>query len=538
MILYYALTTYHIQCCVVHKMTRKPNEKAVLLLSDIHKNSVAFLQRYKNSGIFDDVLLLEESRVNANVRRNSAKHRSKRRILHTACRQIKSALPVNPAQMDEVYLCPDHFPFGWYIITSKIKYHCFEEGCGVLSDNAFMLSNLKRNQAQYELMDVLGYFGANESAVEILADTQRQLEGYENDKMVDFSVERILKSLDENQLSAVLGFFGVDGKIGKSSDDISLILTQHMANLGIMPLEKQHLLYCLLADYFLENTYIAIKPHPDDIAGRYEEIFHGEAAVLPFAMPSELLPYCISGNIKTAIAANSTAVKSLDNICSRTICFDNRILTDFEDIHRLYCTLEIIKAIRQTAAQKESFTTNADELMLNELSKTENLDVSFEYSPDLPKQSGLSVISDNITEVCSYEEIYEYLNELTPEQAVIFLNEKSKYVFFDSIHTQVFKYLRPVFIGLKSDQGEQEQRVYVYSKNADILKGVENIKVNKELKYTGVSVDIHSISAEEREKIKLLEGVLEATEERLKEYIKNKKELDEKIAELEKRGRK
>lgn len=171
MILYYALTTYHIQCCVLHKLTKKQDESAILLLSDIHKNSVVFLERYKNSGIFDDVMLLAEAEVNANVRRNSAKHRSKRSILRTACRQIKAVLPINLSQIDEFYLRPDHFPFGWYIISNKIKYHCFEEGCGVLSDNEFMLSNLRRNKAQYELMDVLGYFGNNESAVEILADT-------------------------------------------------------------------------------------------------------------------------------------------------------------------------------------------------------------------------------------------------------------------------------------------------------------------------------------------------------------------------------
>lgn len=73
MILYYALTTYHIQCCVLHKLTRRPDEKAVLLLSDIHKNSVAFLNRYSESGIFDEVYLLEESAINAEIRRRGSK---------------------------------------------------------------------------------------------------------------------------------------------------------------------------------------------------------------------------------------------------------------------------------------------------------------------------------------------------------------------------------------------------------------------------------------------------------------------------------
>ena len=62
----------------------------------------------------------------------------------------------------------------------------------------------------------------------------------------------------------------------------------------------------LFADYFLENTHIAIKPHPDDIAGRYKDIFGNSCTVLPFAMPSELLPYVFDGRVKTAIAAYST----------------------------------------------------------------------------------------------------------------------------------------------------------------------------------------------------------------------------------------
>ena len=78
MILYYALTTYHIQCCVLHRLTRKKDDTAVLLLSDIHKNSVAFLDRYKNSGIFDDVLLLKESEVNANIKKNEQDRKSTR----------------------------------------------------------------------------------------------------------------------------------------------------------------------------------------------------------------------------------------------------------------------------------------------------------------------------------------------------------------------------------------------------------------------------------------------------------------------------
>lgn len=138
-----------------------------------------------------------------------------------------------------------------------------------------------------------------------------------------------------------------------------------MANLGIMPLCDQHRLYELFTDYFLENTHIAIKPHPDDIAGRYKDIFGNSCTVLPFAMPSELLPYVFDGRVKTAIAAYSTAVKNLGNFCDRMICFDNRIMDDFRHIHRYYAAVKLAKYL----GKNDSIVTNGNELLLEELAK-------------------------------------------------------------------------------------------------------------------------------------------------------------------------
>lgn len=523
MILYYALTTYHIQCCVLHKLTKKPDEKAVLLLSDIHKNSVAFLSRYRESGIFDEVFLLEESAVNSAARQNEAKHRSKRYILNSACRAIKKILPVDVEKMDEVYLCPDHFPFGWYIIKNKIKYHCFEEGCGVLSDNEFMLSNMKRNKAQYKLMDVLGYFGNNDSAVEILADELCQKDGYFNSKMTDFSVTRILKAMPDEQRKRVLAFFGVNRTVGKDGAKISLILTQHMANLGIMSLEDQHLLYTLFADYFLEGTHIAIKPHPDDIAGCYNEIFGDDATVLPFAMPSELLPYTLGGKLKTAIAAYSTAVKTLGSYSDRIICFDNRIMSDFRHLNRYYAALMLMSALY---GGKDKIKTNANEMLFKELSKSENLYLKFEQDNELCNLENATVISDNLPETRNVENICNYLISKQKSEFIIFLNEQNKHVYFDGVHTEVFKNMRPIFIDISDKNGNTTNEViYLYSNDKKILSAAEKLHQKKELKYTGVTIDIHSISQSDREKIRMLEGVLEATEARLKEYIAEKNSL-------------
>ena len=66
-------------------------------------------------------------------------------------------------------------------------------------------------------MNTLGYFGENDSCVEILADAQAQAEGFTHPKMTDFSAKRILENLDEHTLDKVQRYsssaeFGVIGR--------------------------------------------------------------------------------------------------------------------------------------------------------------------------------------------------------------------------------------------------------------------------------------------------------------------------------------
>jgi hypothetical protein len=256
-------------------MTINKSEKAILILSDIHKNSVTFAKRYQNSNVFDDVIILNELSVLSYQRILERKKVPTSTILSKCCKKVDKILSSMSISLkgQQLYLCPDHFPFGWYVISKRLFYSCFEEGCGVLSNPDFAISNMKRNLTQYKLFFTLGCFGENQYAKEIFADKQLQKEGYENPKMKDFSVENTLKKLNDEQIKTVLDFFGCEG-IVKLSENSSLLLTQHMANLGLMTLDEQHLFYKYFADYFLpSNSQLIIKPHPDDIAGMYEYIF-------------------------------------------------------------------------------------------------------------------------------------------------------------------------------------------------------------------------------------------------------------------------
>ncbi len=522
--IYYALTTYHVLCCVLHKMAVAPHEKAVLLLSNIHKNSVAYVSRYRDSGIFDRVVLLDELSVLGHQKYLERKKLPTKLILSNCCRRMETVLKEEGISLkkEELYLCPDHFLFGWYVIHNRMPYHCFEEGSGVLSDREFALNNMKRNRTQYQLCFSLGCFGDNHYAVEVLADRGKQKPGYENEKMTDFSVDHILAAMEPQERERVLRFFGGEEKI-QLRENSSLLLTQHMANLGLMSLEDQHRLYTLFADYlFAPGSQLVIKPHPDDIAGTYRAVFGETVTILPFAMPSELMKYCLEGRFQKAAAAYSTSVRSMSYIADETLCFDNRILKDWKYIPLYDAAVRFLQAVGITSA-----ITNGDEGLMQELSCMNGKEIEFQLQQELLKEQENftkweeAVVFSDLTEEEPLERAAKTAAFLqkTRAKVVIFCQEKNEYPFFDGENRDVFRWVRPITLRA----GGKVREIYIYTKEQAIMETAEKFQQKKELPYTGVTIEMSGIAVSEQEKIRVLEGVLAATEKRLNSYIEERK---------------
>lgn len=526
--LYYALTTYHVLCCVLHKMTVHPKEEAVLVLSDIHRNSAAFAQRYRESGIFSRVVILQEAAVLEHQKYLERKKLPVKMILRASCRRMEDTLKGEGLSLkgQDLYLCPDHFPFGWYVIKNRLPYHCFEEGSGVLSDRDFALNNMKRNKTQYHLCFALGCFGDNDLATEVLADKEKQKPGYTNPKMTDFSVDRILREMSEEERRRVLSFFGAGETVSLRENSV-LLLTQHMANLGLMTLPEQHRLYTLFADYlFPKGSQLVIKPHPDDIAGTYHRVFGEDTVVLPFAMPSELMAYCIRGRFQKAAAAYSTSVRSMGHIADETLCFDSRILQDWRYLPLYNCAVRFLQAAGIQEAE-----TDGDEGLLQELSRCSGKEIAFSHPEELHLSAQALVISDLAgadengeapDPIQRAEEISSLLSR-GKFRVVVFCQEQEAYSFFTGRNQEIFQYVRPITLRM----GAETRQITVYTKEREIMEIAEKFHQVKELPYTGVTVEMDGISRSEAEKIRLLEGVLAATEKRLNSYIEAGKKGNE-----------
>ncbi|HIW14572.1 MAG TPA: hypothetical protein H9691_03890 [Firmicutes bacterium] len=511
--IYYALTTYHVLCCVLHRLSFLPKEEeSVLVLSDIHRNSVAFLNRYRESGIFSRIVLLPESDVMATAKYLERKKMPTGFIYKKCCRDMGALLKNERLSLagQDLALCPDHFPFGWYVRRHRYPYHCMEEGCGVLSDRAFALSNMQRNKTQAKLFTRLGCFGDNDCAIELLGDRDHQQPGYNDPRLTDFSVAKLLKALPAGTLQKVLAFFGVEETFSLAPHSV-LLLTQHLANLGLMPLPDQHRFYTLFADLLLPKGPLMIKPHPDDIAGTYHAAFHTPVQVLPFAMPSELLPYCVKGTFSLAAAAYSTSVRTLSNVAQDTLCFDDRILKNWRYLPQYAAAARFLKAAGFPRA-----VTDGDEGVLSQVCRLQGASTTITRDENLLGAD--VVIFSDLNESRTPKQTAAFLRQ-HPVRCAIFLQETEQHAYFDGENRDIFPYVRPIPLQI----GDEQKVITVVSKEDILMKTAENLNETIELPHTGLTIDLQGIARAERDKIRVLEGVLAATEKRLNDYISEDK---------------
>ena len=68
--------------------------------------------------------------------------------------------------------------------------------------------------------------------------------------------------------------------------------------------------------------------------------------------------------------------------------------------------------------------------------------------------------------------------------------------------------------------------IYIYSKNKEVMKLIDEINIEKNLQHTGISINKMNLTPEQ-ERIKILEGILAATERRLLYYIEKEKQVNE-----------
>ena len=119
------------------------------------------------------------------------------------------------------------------------------------------------------------------------------------------------------------------------------------------------------------------------------------------------------------------------------------------------------------------------------------------------------------------------------EEVRIFLNTDGSCWFLEQSRAEEWEYFLPVVIRKERLREEdhyddpQEETIYIYTKNKEIRAMAERFTESKRLEHVGSLLRAEALT-DERRQIKVLEGILEATEKRMLYYKKRCRELEEK----------
>lgn len=524
MILYQALSSYQILECILHRRFFYPEEKAVLLLGTYIKERMPDYGRIRELGFFDEIFLF----------RYGGYQGGEEQIAKDVEEELSKTLPYQLSEFERILIAGIHTYLQVYLIRKQITFEMFEDGSGALS-RPEVLAEIHQKSApgRYRILEKYGLYDHSQPLItRKYADFAAQREGFQDEKAVDFSIKEYLGRLESGEKEKLRSLFHVPS-LGTLSRSV-LLLTQQFANLGQLSFDEQVLIYQNLFDYFLEEEQVLIKPHPDDIL-YYHRLF-SKAAVLREPFPSELLPLAFERLPQTVATISSTGVNQIRGDFQEALCFNALYEKSFHANHRYALGLALMEGLQVTKIAQ----AGCNEVQLRNFAKRckgemEILDVG-EDPKDDAKLEGSVLFWDD----WSQKEAPFWMADQGKVRGILFLNSnrcfqmydlkdgirRAKERFFDLIPVKVVKRKAASdWISLCADyrDTEEEDILYFYSREERMRKMAAEFEYQKTLPRTGAEISIERMGEDEI-RIRMLEGILEATEQRLLEYIRKEEE--------------
>ncbi|MGB3259840.1 hypothetical protein [Paenisporosarcina sp.] len=487
MILYHAVTMQQLLHCIIDKELIHKEQVCYIILSDLIKEEFSL---HLEGLFFEKVFMINTHHFFNDIETNFLNS-------NELVGKFLNENRINPHEFSEIIVAsPDSF-FGMYLAKNEINFTILE-------------SELKSSPEYKEVNE------GNCLITRKMCNLDNQVES--------------MRKMDCSHLEEVLVLFGIDQKI-EIEKDSTILLTQSPTT--IIPFEEQKNLYQLVVDYFVpeSDTKLVILPHPDDLM--FYNCLFPQATVITNKFPSELIPFVFNERPQTVMSISPTTAKNIMGYFENHIKFSNDFERYFHITHRYYCALRLISMIH---ADYEIYEINSDKLLLkNLLNFSENqFDrniLSVNTMNEIPSKS-IVIIDDFIRETFSEsKDLCNFLKSIDSDSIVIFINSNKKYLFYDYPDKEIFKSTVPVEIHHISTIDETDQyseTFFVYSKRKDTRNMINQQEFEKSLRSSKKIIKVNALS-EDQLRIKLLEGILEATEKRLEHYIKMESELREKL---------
>lgn len=512
MVLYHITTTYHLLCAMV--FSRKEKEKTVALCSTWIREK--FPQADKLKQFFDDIIFADFNyRFFHNDKKNA---------------RYFIGLIGDPKQYTRIYAWGVQFSFGFFLNYRHIPYIYCEEAAGMIS-RPYVLRNIEKNiliKSKFvKQCEAYGaYDGSGDNVQKKMCNISAQEKGFNVDeKFIDFNVISELQALSTRDREKILSFFNPPRGL-RIQENATLLLTQHFTNLGITSFEGQVLLYQTAVDYFFSEDTLVIKPHPDDLM-YYSQLFP-DAQIIRERFPSEFMPFIFDSQPNCVATISSTAIYNLRGHYPKVFELDTRYERDYPMTHRYYAAIKIAQKIGY-----DIVCYHSNEVLAQRLCETLDGDVPNITSRIVTDKTPRMILIDDVTDLREKgrKNVLRLLLNMDETSVAVMINSQSDYSWYDYDHRDIWNNMAPLVLtktlhNPRNDDfyaSEEEEILFIYSKNRELLKMAKEIDIVKDLPHTGITVKSAKLDTQE-ERIKMLEGILAATEKRLLYYIEKEKQ--------------
>lgn len=525
MILYSVCTTYHLLEAIVHKCNYKKNDKAILFISSWLRDKYEWYS--KLIGIFEQIIVFDgHYEVDENVESELNAYYEKL-FLHEN---------INIKDFTEINVYGAEHSFGAYIAINHIPYLFWEEGAGALGKGAEMREYFLKHHGEKKFAFQKKYaLESGEDSCVLYRYYDRYFQENEviGSNLVHFDLAEELMKMDIDQRNEIVNLFYGEGNI-ETKENTSVILTENLANTDVLTWNEQILLYQYMIDYFLPNYNLFIKPHPDDLL-YYEKLFDN-IAIVRKKFPAELLPFIFKRLPECIATASSTAIYGFRNIFSKVLEFNFEFThrKEFLYLNRYFVALSIVNHYLSLGWKLNLIGVN--QCIINNFSKfcnigTQDYRVHLIENLENANKGNIWLIDNIKLENQDSVKVCNFLNELPDKNIVIFINSNQQYGFYNYYYKKIWEKITPIEIYVEKLE-EKDKNLFegpsIIESGSEIIYcyGKEKLdmdSVKRELPHVGISLSANELDGDKKQ-IKLLEGMLEATEKRLLYYMEKEKE--------------
>lgn len=415
-----------------------------------------------------------------------------------------------------------HNTFGMYLSIKKINFIFLEDAAGLLSRFEILDTiNQGQNTLKYEMICKYGLItGKNPNIKKYICDFKAQKAGFsmeDTEKYIDLCVVQELDKLNHEERTKIIEMF-VETKTIPIKENTMILLTQHFANLRTLSFEEQIAIYQIFMDYLTNGYFVIIKPHPDDLM-YYPMLFPG-ISIIREKFPAEFLPFMFDRKPKAVATISSTTSYSLRSCFDNVIEMGTMFEKDYKKVHRYYIALKLLEKLNN---KNIVHFWGCNEQILMQLMRSWNLEINLQkYCVDLLEKQAIVIMDASGEEE---KKIRGMFMDRLEQESYIVLNSNILFASCNEIE-KMRGTIIPIVISkrvLDTDRdfcvlNLEDEVIYFITKNKRFANMVREMRIHMELKACGIEINVEGLNPEQ-EKIKILEGMLKATEKRLERYI-------------------